>query len=186
MLKVDNALAKILSRHIKYFSIVVAETVSGILFFLPRFRLLNRLKSSYLRFVFNAKIGTNVVYYSGVRVFTGQNLTIGDEVDLAKDVIITTAGGVTIGDRTLVGYRTQILSSNHNVPDRNSRIFGAGHTMKPIVIGNDVWIGANCIVVAGVTIGEGAVIGAGSVVTKDIAAFTLAAGVPAKPIRIRH
>ena len=167
----------------KYFAVVVVETISTYLFMLPRFRLLNGLKSLYLRLAFGASIGRRVVYYSGVWIFTGRNLVVGDDVDFAKDVLVTTDGGVTIGNRVLIGYRTQILSSNHNVPLLRGRIFDAGHTKKPIVIGDDAWIGANCVILAGVNIGEGAIVAAGSVVTKDVPAFTYVGGVPAKFIK---
>jgi acetyltransferase-like isoleucine patch superfamily enzyme len=93
---------------------------------------------------------------------------------------------VSIGDRVLIGYRTQILSSNHCVPPAPQRIFGAGHTKEAIAIENDVWIGGNCVILAGVTIGEGSVVAAGSVVTKDIPPYCYAGGVPARVIKRRN
>lgn len=169
----------------KYALVVAVETISWIVFLLPRFRLLNALKSAYLRRFFGAKIGTQVVFYPGVWIFTGRNLVVGDNVDFAKDVLITTDGGVTVGHRTLVGYRSQILSANHNVPPKPQRIFEAGHTKAPVKIGDDVWIGANSIILPGVEIGSGSVIAAGSVVTKNVPAFSYAAGVPARVIKER-
>lgn len=169
----------------KYFLVVCAESLTQLLFLLPRFRMLNGLKSLYLRQVWGAEIGRRVVYYSGVRIFTGRRLSVGDDVDFAKDVIVTTDGGVTIGDRVLIGYRTQILSTNHAVPALPGRIFDAGHQRKPVVVGDDVWIGANCVLVPGATIGSGAVIGAGSVVTGAVPANVYAAGSPARVIRQR-
>jgi acetyltransferase-like isoleucine patch superfamily enzyme len=121
-----------------------------------------------------------------VWIAPGRNLIIGDDVDLALGVLITTNGGVTIGSRTLIGYRAQIISANHRIPPAHGPIFGSGHDKKPVNIGADAWIGANVIVMPGVTIGEGAVIAGGSVVTKDIPAYTIAAGVPARPIRLRE
>lgn len=174
-----------MNNHLKYSLVVLAETISGLLFMLPRFRGLNWMKSTYLRTVWRARIGKSVVYYSGVRIFTGQRLSLGDHVDLAKDVIITTSGGVTIGNRTLVGYRTQILSTNHHIPQLPAPIFGAGHDKKPVFIGQDVWIGANCLILPGVTIGDNAVIAGGSVVTHDIPDNAIVGGVPAKIIRLR-
>lgn len=168
----------------KYFIVVLFEAIMRILFSLPRFRLFNALKSFFLRSV-GAKIGRRVVFYPGVWICTGRNLEIGDDVDLALDVLITTDGGVKIGDRTLVGYRVQIISGNHVVPGQKGRIFNAGHVKKPVVIGSDVWIGANSIILPGVTIGEGSIVAAGSVVTRDIPPFVYAAGVPAKIIRER-
>lgn len=92
---------------------------------------------------------------------------------------------MTIGDRTLVGYRTQILSGNHIVPVRPEWIYGAGHEFKSVVIGSDVWIGAGCTVLPGVTIGTGAVVAAGSVVTKDVDEYCIVGGVPARLIKMR-
>ena len=99
------------------------------LFLLPRYRCCNVLKSVFLRII-GAQVGRRVVYYPGVWIVTGRNLIIGDDVDLAKDVIITTSGGVTIGERTLIGYRTQILSTNHIVPPAAKNIFSAGHEKR--------------------------------------------------------
>lgn len=112
-------------------------------------------------------------------------ITLGDDVDLAWGVLITTSGGVVIGDRTLVGYGTKILSTNHLIPLDKGRIFGAGHELKRVLIDNDVWIGANCVILAGVHVGEGAVIAAGSVVTKNVPPFVIVGGVPAKIIKER-
>lgn len=169
----------------KYALVVTAETISYLLFLLPRYRLLNGLKSLYLRIVFGAKVGRRIVYYPGVWVFTGRNLTLGDDVDLAKGVLITTGGGVSIGDRTLVGYGTSILSANHRIPEKPGRIFDAGHEKAAVTIANDVWIGANCTILPGVAIGEGAVVAAGSVVTKAVPPFTMVGGVPARVIKER-
>jgi acetyltransferase-like isoleucine patch superfamily enzyme len=160
------------------------EAVMRLVFWLPRYRACNRLKASFLRLQ-RAQIGKRVIFYPGVWICPGRNLILGDDVDLAFGVLITTAGGVTIGDRTLIGYRTQILSANHVIPPDRARIIDAGHESKPVIIGKDVWIGANCIVLPGVEIGEGAVVGAGSVVTRGVDPFCIVAGVPAKVIRRR-
>ena len=169
----------------KYFLVVVIETFSWILFSLPRFRALNLVKSYYLKVFFGARIGKRVVFYPGIWVFTGRCLTLGDDVDLAKGVLLTTDGGVKIGDRTLVGYGTSILSSNHVIPDNHGSIFYSGHSKAPVNIGSDVWIGANCTILPGVSIGDGAVVAAGSVVTKDVRPYEVVGGVPAKVIRER-
>lgn len=113
-------------------------------------------------------------------------IKLGDHVDLAWGVIITTSGGVEIGDRTLIGYRTMISSANHIIPPKPEKIFYSGHQPAKVVIGNDVWIGGNCVITAGVTIGEGAIVAAGSVVTKDVKPFTFVGGVPAKLIKERN
>jgi acetyltransferase-like isoleucine patch superfamily enzyme len=168
----------------KYFLVVFIEMSMSMLMSLPRFRALNALKSLFLN-VLGAKTGKRIVYYPGVWIFPGRNLCLGDDVDVAKDVMITTTGGVTIGDRVLVGYGTKIISSNHRIPDGLQKIFYSGHENKEVTIGSDAWIGANCIILPGVTIGEGAIIAAGSVVTKDVSAYMIVGGVPAKLIRKR-
>ena len=169
----------------KYFLVVSYELIMQLIFLLPRYRFLNFIKSNFLKLL-GAKVGKRVVFYPGVWITPVKDLVLGDDVDLAKDVLITTGGKVSIGDRTLIGYRTQVLSSNHNIPDDNGKIFGAGHSKKEVRIANDVWIGANCIITAGVTIAEGSVVAAGSVVTKDIPPFCIYGGVPAKLIRKRN
>lgn len=174
-----------LKKILRYNFVVAAETVSYIIFLLPRFSFLDFVKSCYLRIFWGATIGKRVIYYPGVWVFTGSNLIVGDDVDFAKDVIITTGGGVIIGDRVLIGYRTQILSSNHRVPDDRSNIFNAGHVHKPIKISDDVWIGSNCIILPGVTIGRGSVVAAGTVVAKDVPDYVYVAGYPARLLKER-
>src|ERR1035437_2648820 len=145
------------------FLVVAYETVMAALFSLPRFSLLNGIKSAFLR-TQGAKIGKNVVYFPSVWIEPGRNLTVGNDVYFSLGVLVLTTGGVEIGDRVLIGYRSQILSANHNVPQDKRRIIDAGAIGKPIKIGNDVWIGANCLILAGVQIGEGAVIAGRSVV----------------------
>ncbi len=166
------------------FLVVSYELLLRLIFSLPRYKAINNLKSFFLRRV-GAKVGKQVVFYPGVWIAPGRNLVLGDDVDLALEVLITTGGGVEIGDRTLIGYRTQILSSNHVIPDGQGRIFSAGHEKKAVKIGKDVWIGANCLILPGVTIGDGAVIAGGSVVTKSVEAFTIVGGCPAKLLKKR-
>jgi acetyltransferase-like isoleucine patch superfamily enzyme len=167
-----------------HLSVIGYEAVMRLLFALPRFHFLNWLKSGFLRLL-GGQVGKGVVYYPGVWISPPSGISIGDEVDLALDVVITASGGVEIGDRTLIGYRTQIISANHGIPDRPLRIIAASHERKPVVIGSDVWIGASCIILPGVTIGEGCVVGAGSVVTKDLPAWSIAVGNPARLIKTR-
>lgn len=167
-----------------YFLVVSYEFVMRLIFSLPRYRLLNRLKGSFLKMV-GAEIGERVVFYPGVWISPGKQLRLGSDVDLALDVIITTSGGVTIGARTLIGYRTQVLSSNHRVGAIAEKVFSAGHIYKEVIIGSDVWIGANCTILPGVKIGDGAVVAAGTVVTKDVPVGAIVAGVPGRIIRFR-
>ena len=170
---------------IKSFLVVSYELVMNVLFALPRYRLFIFFKKVLLM-AMGAKIGKGVVIYPGVWITPGRNLVIEDNVDLAKDVLITTSGGVEIGVRTLIGYRTQIISSDHTIPPLGEPFPISGDNHKKIVIGKDVWIGGNCLITAGVTIGDGAVVAGGSVVTKDVPENVIVGGVPAKIIRARE
>lgn len=173
-----------LKSRLKNFAVCSFESISYLIFFLPRHKIFNYPKKLFLLSL-GSKVGKQVTFYPGIKLSPGSKLKLGDHVDLAWNVIITSGGGVSIGDRTLVGYGTRILSTNHVIPSQKGRIFDSGHEKKPVTIHNDVWIGANCTIVAGVTIGEGAVIAAGSVVTKDVLPFSIVGGVPAKIIKER-
>lgn len=172
------------TRIFKPFIVISYEAIMGLLFSLPRYKFINFFKKIFLQLV-GAKIGKGVVFYPGVWITPGRNLVIEDDVDLAKDVLITTSGGVFIGKRTLIGYRSQILSANHTIPPIGERFPISGDRYAKIEIKNDVWIGANCIITAGVSIGEGAVVAAGSVVTKNVLPNSIVGGVPAKLIKMR-
>ncbi len=171
--------------QLKSFIVISYEAVMNAVFALPRYRLFIFLKKTLLQ-IMGAKIGKGVHIYPGVWIAPGRNLIIEDEVDLAKDVLINSSGGVFIGERTLIGYRTQIISTNHSIPAVGEAFPVSGDDHKPIHIEKDVWIGANCVITAGVRIGEGAVVAASSVVTKDVEKNAIVGGVPAKLIRMRE
>ncbi len=172
-------------RAIKSLLVISYELVMNSILALPRYRLFIFFKKIFLM-IMGAKIGKGVVIYPGVWIAPGRNLIIGDYVDLAKDVLITTSGGVEIGERTLIGYRTQIISSDHTIPPIGEPFPISGDNHMKIIIGKDVWIGGNCLITAGVTIGDGAVVAGGSVVTKDIPENAIVGGVPAKIIKMRE
>ena len=169
----------------KYFLVSTYELINQFIFSLPRYRLFNCFKSIFLK-IQGCKVGKRVVYYPGVFINPARNIIIGDDVDIAINTLITTSGGVEIGDRTLIGYNVQIFSANHIIPDKRRRIFDSGHICKPVKVGKDSWIGAGSIILPGVSIGEGAVIAAGSIVTKDVEPFTIVGGNPANYIKKRN
>src|SRR5690606_24387948 len=135
----------------KYFLVVTAEVISSIVFFLPRYRTFNKIKSWYLA-LWGAKIGKRVIFYSGVRVFPGRNLVVGDDVSFAKGVQVYPSGGITIGSRVLIGFNTLMIAGNHAIPpNREESIYNyPGSDRRPIVIEDDVWIGGNCTIMPGV------------------------------------
>ena len=92
---------------------------------------------------------------------------------------------ITLGDNLLMGPGCKIFSSNHSITNAAIPMNRQPYVEKDIIIGNDVWLGANSTIVAGITIGDGTVVAAGSVVTKDLPSYVIAGGIPAKPIKTR-
>jgi maltose O-acetyltransferase len=113
----------------------------------------------------------------------GFNITTGKDFYMNFDCVILDVAPVTIGDNVMCGPKVQLLTATHSV-NAEERNFSGTELGKPIVIGNRVWIGAGVIVCPGVTIGDEAVIGAGSVVTRDIPPGVFAAGNPCKVIKV--
>jgi maltose O-acetyltransferase len=111
----------------------------------------------------------------------GYNMVLGNNVYFNFNCVVLDATLVKIGSRTLIGPNVQLYTAIHpmNAKERASLLESA----KPIIIGEDVWIGGSAVVCPGVTIGDRTVIGAGSVVTKDLPADVFAAGNPCKVIR---
>lgn len=104
---------------------------------------------------------------------------------LKSDTFIESSGGVTIGKYFHVGRGLTIFSSNHNYVSEKSIPYDDIDILKPVNIGDCVWIGANVSIVPGVTIGEGAVVGMGAVVTCDVPKGAIVGGNPAKVIGYR-
>lgn len=109
----------------------------------------------------------------------GKNIRLGRRVFVNSGCRFQDQGGITIGDDCLIGHNTVIATLQHAIePTRRADLIPF-----PVVIGRNVWLGANVTVLPGVTIGDDAVIGAGSVVTRDIPARTIAVGSPARVVR---
>ena len=109
----------------------------------------------------------------------GKNIHLGKRVFINSGCCFQDQGGIEIGDDALIGQQVVIATLNHDLhPDRRGSM-----TPKPVKIGNKVWIGAHATILPGVTIGDGAVIAAGAVVTKNVPPNTVVGGVPAKVIR---
>lgn len=113
--------------------------------------------------------------HSGIKV--GRDSLVGEYS------VIRGQGGVTIGDRVYTSPFTQIIAVNHVYDDPERPFVDQGITAQGIVIEDDVWLGASAVITDGVHIGKGAVVAAGAVVTKDVPAHTVVAGVPARPIQ---
>lgn len=122
---------------------------------------------------------------SSFRVFPPFYTDFGKNIQVGKDVFINACchfqdqGGIELGDGCLIGHNVVFATLNHDLNPENR----ASMHPAPIVLGKNVWIGSNSTILQGVTIGDGAIIAAGSVVTKDVAANTIVGGVPARFIR---
>ncbi|UII21698.1 sugar O-acetyltransferase [Fulvivirga ligni] len=111
----------------------------------------------------------------------GTNITLGEKVFFNFNCVVLDVMEVKVGDRTLFGPNVQIYTATHPM-DYKERASGLEFA-KPITIGEDVWVGGSAVICPGVTIGDRVVIGAGSVVTKDIPSDVFAAGNPCRVIR---
>ena len=124
--------------------------------------------------------------YSVIESFCCINNAVGDviigdhtRVGLHNTII----GPVTIGSHVNLAQGITVTALNHNFEESSKRIDEQGVTTKPVIIGNDIWIGANAVILPGVSIGDHSVVAAGAVVTKDVHPHSLVAGVPAKIIK---
>jgi len=136
---------------------------------------------------YSVKVGKKTRIGCGTRIscgFTGK-INIGSDSLVDDYGYIMSQKSVIIGNNVNIAAFCFIVDFNHKFTDISVPIDTQGYTSRPIKIGNDVWIGAHVIILPGVTIGNGSVIGAGSVVTKDIPPYTVAAGTPAKFITKR-
>jgi len=124
------------------------------------------------------RVGENVRFRFPITIYGSENLSVGDQVDVGEYTHIRAGGGLSIGDRVLIAANCIITTRSH--PKGLPR-YGVV-TDGPIEIGDDVWIGAGVIVLPKVHIGQGTIIGAGAVVTKDIPAHVVATGVPARVV----
>lgn len=113
------------------------------------------------------------------------HILIEDGVEINNLTVINGTGGVTIQRDVLIGPNVQIISYAHRFNNSSLPIKEQGIDKKPVIIEQGCWIGAGAIILAGVTIGEHSVIGAGAVVNKNIPPFSVAVGVPAKIIKNR-
>lgn len=110
---------------------------------------------------------------------SGKNITVGKYVFINSGCKFQDQGGITIGNNVLIGHNVVLATINHDIhPSQRGNM-----TLKPIIIEDEVWIGANVTILQGVTIGKGSIVAAGSVVTKSVEPYSIVGGVPAKFIK---
>jgi maltose O-acetyltransferase len=125
------------------------------------------------------QIGTGCHISRYVIMHSPTKIIIGNRVSINEFVHIWGSGRVHIGDNCLIGSHTVITTLTH---DKKASLYRDTLIVKPINIGNNVWIGTGAIILPGITIGDGAIIGAGAVVTKDVAANDIVLGIPARSL----
>lgn len=141
----------------------------------------NSIRSYFVRgFVKNA--GKNITIQKNARI--ARNIVIGDYSGIGENCVVSTE--TIIGKWVMMAQDVKIYTSNHRYSSIDIPMCFQGYTeYRPVIIEDDVWIGAGVIILPGVRIGQGAIIGAGSVVTKDVEEYSIVAGNPAKKIKTR-
>jgi len=147
-----------------------------ILFFRYSPKPLHEWRSFLLR-LFGAKVGKGVHVYPGVKIWAPWNLILDDECGIANGAILYSQDRITIGYRAVISQGAHICAGTHDYRKRGFPLI-----TKPINIGAESWVAAEAFVHPGVNIGEGSVIGARSVVTKDMPSWMICSGFPCKPI----
>jgi acetyltransferase-like isoleucine patch superfamily enzyme len=127
----------------------------------------------------------SILFCTGVIAQKGTGISIGHRTGIGARAFLAGQGGITIGNDVITGPNIQVFSENHNFNDLSISIKEQGVTKQATNIGNNCWVGGGVSILAGVTIGDGCVIAAGSVVTKSFPANSVIAGVPAKIIKSR-
>lgn len=144
----------------------------------------NKIPSRHIRKwwlqLFGAHIGKGTFPSRRVEVLLPMGLTLGNNVGIGWFAELDARGGITIGDNSVIASHVKIITGSHDIQDPN---FTAN--FAPVKIGERCWIGTSALILEGVTIGDGAVVAAGAVVTKDVEPYTVVGGVPAREIKKR-
>ena len=130
----------------------------------------------------NAIIRPSNIYGGAI----GEGLIVGDNSNIGPGAYIGFSGLVTIGKNVMMSPGVSIYAENHNFSDTNIPMKDQGVTVSFVTIEDDCWIASNSIILAGVTIGKGSVVAAGSVVTKNVPPYSVVAGAPATIIKSRN
>ena len=136
----------------------------------------HRLRVAALR-RWGASIAEGATFYHGFEVRNASGLRVGKRSSIGNDAILDARGGLTIGSDVNLSTAVQIWTGQH---DWESATFA--YEKAPVTIGDHAWLSARVIILPGVTIGEGAVVAAGAVVSRDVEPYTLVGGVPAKKL----
>lgn len=133
-------------------------------------------------------VGRNVHICKNFSISAPHNMTIGDNVWIGNNFYAKAEGKIIIKSGCIISRYCEIWTSNHNYDSNDLQMipYDRRFILKPVEINENVWIGSKVIILPGVSIGEGAVVGAGSVVTKDIPKYAVVGGNPAKVLKYRN
>jgi len=135
---------------------------------------------NFVLWVFGAKLAKSVNIYSSVKIWAPWNLEMGEYSSLGRQVNCYNQGKISIGANTSISQKAYLCASTHDYTDSKHALL-----LKPIIIEDQVWVAADAFIGPGVTIGEGAVVGARSAVFKNVEPWTVVGGNPAKFIKKR-
>ena len=147
----------------------------------------NRFETGFrLEYPKNVRLNSNSYFGLNCKIYACETsiVEIGKNASFNSNVMINGrgVGKILIGNNVLIGPNVVIRSNNHNYEDPNIPIINQGMTNGEIIIKDNVWISSNCVILPNCTIGEGSIVAAGAVVTKDIEPYSIVGGIPAKKI----
>lgn len=169
---VRNLLARYVLGYMRYMDLLTGKIPS------------HHVRNFLYRKVWNVKLGKKAVIYYGAEIRASYNLVIGKGTIIGDNAILDARRGCIIGDNVNFSSGVSLWTDQHDYNDSYFRCMP--NKYGPIIVKDRAWIGPGTIILHNVTIGEGAVVAAGAVVTKDVPPFTLVGGVPAKPIAKRN
>lgn len=158
--------------------------------FLAAIRERNGLLARAIRFALMRRLaggcGELVDIRESVHLHGLRGLQLGSRISIHPMCYLDASGGVSIGSDTSIAHAVTVMSTSHRFDDLTEPTRDQGVEIRPVVIGDNVWIGAGARVLGGVTIGSGSVVAAGAVVTQDVPCESVVAGVPARVVRQRR
>ena len=159
----------------------------GVIMQLNIVKILNIHRIRYFLFKRRLKsCGKGVRFSSGIRLYRPKKISMGDNVHVGANCLFSGQGGINIGNNISFGPQVIIWSANHNFEAPERLPYDDGHICKEVNIEDNTWIGARVTIIPGIRIGEGAVVGMGSVVTKDIPSGAVVGGNPIKILKYRN
>jgi acetyltransferase-like isoleucine patch superfamily enzyme len=162
----------------------IRETFIQLASYLPRGFAHNSCFNKFRTYIIKksgVKVGLNSYFYPNCIIINPVNISIGNDSFFNYNCLLSAYQKISIGSRVSISYNVKIITETHDYKDKNFSVI-----LKPVVIENDVWVGAGAIILPGITIGQGAVIAAGSVVKDNVEPWSIVSGNPAIHIKYRE